>query len=163
MELKPQSQPRSFELRISDFGLRISLRPGRSDQLGPYRSELAPDFLEGGILAEIAKVRVLQQPLEVVEALGDRLGESANGLVDLSGNRIAAGQVVEHGGVIRLDARQMLAGLEALVKFAAPGVVLAEHLPRVGTPRIALDDAFHEPDLDVEVALFFARQLSFAV
>ena len=33
----------------------------------------------------------------------------------------------------------------------------------VGTPGIALDDSFHEADLDVEVALFFARQLSFAV
>src|SRR2546425_590000 len=97
---------------------------------------LVLDFFEKRMAAQAMEVGVLHQPFEVAVALLDGAAQSADGPLIAFGQRVAAGQVVEHGRVLREQSGQLFVDLQAIVKLAPSRVIVPQNLQGLDKSRI---------------------------
>ena len=117
-------------------------------------AEFGADFPVGRMDAEIAQVRVDGDPFEVAITEVEGLLEGAGGKLAVVGKGVTAGKVVVDEGVLGAEADEVFIDAEAVGEFAAAGVIIAEDLQGFDEPRVALDNALHETDFQIQVALF---------
>jgi hypothetical protein len=105
------------------------------------------------LLAEVAKVGISGQPIEIAVAELKGFLQCKHGAVELPGKRAAAREIVKNERIVRFKAREALVHFQALGVTPASCVVVAQKLQCVHVIRIAADKPLHEFNPGVEVAL----------
>src|SRR6185369_1286719 len=123
------------------------------------RANFFPDFGVSRMLAQRREVGVFGEPLEIGIAGIDRLQERCGGALELAGQRIAAGQVVLHQGIIGAQLGQLFINSQALAELLSPGVIITEDLQRLDVMGIAPDHSFDKADFYIQIPLFLSGQL----
>jgi hypothetical protein len=118
-------------------------------------------FLEvavDGLCAKFFQIGVFGKPCEIAVAEAECFFQGAGGAGELFGERVAAREVVKDERVLRFEVREAFVHLQPFRKTSTPGVVIAEELERVHIIWIAADDALHEFNPRIEIALGGAAQ-----
>ena len=103
------------------------------------------------MFAQESQIRVFGQPLEITIAQREGFLQGGSGEVKLGVERMAAGQIIKHERVPRLEPGKLLVDFQAMLVSTALSVMVAQDLERLDEIAVAFDDPFQETDFGVEV------------
>lgn len=119
---------------------------------GREGTEFGADFAVNRVLSQFPQIRIAAEPFQVAIAEIESVIQRIGGLLELAGERVAAGEIVMSHRIFRTMLDEPLVDAQTVLEAAAFRVVIAEQAQGVHVSGVTAHQTLEKRNFDIEVA-----------